>query len=182
MASSLLGEMAPNKDGDVALKTGGRRLRVRLSPKDKEANILTHEQMDKFHSKVTRRDKKSLLLGQGIRKVFGRKTVTPYYREEKIKRKKKAASFLDIINLKFKGRNDTKIACVMRNSQDFVEHLKLKRNVNDPHAKFGLDGGRDWEKVTLSLQDKQVKPPSSVSRDLFEGDFKDTGKYRNVRF
>ena len=182
VASSLLGEMAPNKDGDVALKTGGRRLRDRLSPKDKEANILTHEQMDKFHSKVTKRDKRSKLLGQGIRKIYGRKSVTPYYAEMKIKRKKKSASFLDIISLKFKGRADTKIACVIKNSQDYVEHLKLKRNVTDPHVKFGLDGGREWEKVALSLQDKKVKPPSSVSQDLFEGDFKDAGKYRIIRF
>ena len=59
VASSLLGEMAPNKHGLVALKTGGRRLRVRLCPKVKEAKILTHEQMDKFHSKITKRDKAS---------------------------------------------------------------------------------------------------------------------------
>ena len=94
----------------------------------------------------------------------------------KLKRKKKSASFLDIINLKFKDRNDTKIACVMKNTLDYVEHLKLKRNVSDAHTKVGLDGGREWEKMTLSLQDKRVKPPSSVSQDLFEGDFKDTGK------
>ena len=41
VASSLLHDMTPNKDGDLALKTGGRRLRVRLSPKDKEAKVLT---------------------------------------------------------------------------------------------------------------------------------------------
>ena len=93
VASSLLHGMTPNKDGDIALKTGGRRLRVRLSPKDKQANILTHEQMDKFHSKVTRRDKKSKLLGQGIRKIYGRKSVTPYYAEMKLKRKKNGLIF-----------------------------------------------------------------------------------------
>ena len=44
--------------------------------------------------------------------------------------------------IKFKGRDNTKIACVIKNSQDYVEHLKLKRNVTDPNAKFGLDGGK----------------------------------------
>ena len=71
--------------------------------------------MDEFHSKVTRRDKKLKLLGQGLRKIYGRKSVTPYYADMKLKRKKNNASFLDIINLKFKGRTDTKTACVMKN-------------------------------------------------------------------
>ena len=177
VASSLLGEMVTNKDGDVALKTGGRRLRVRLKPKDREANILTHKQMEKFHSKVTKRNKKSDLLGQGLRKVYGRKSVQPYFRQYREDKKKKAASFLDIIHLKFQGRNDTKIACVVKNSLDFIEHLKIRRNVTNALTKVMLDGGRKWEKVGVSLQDMDDKPPSSVLCDLFEGDFKDTGKY-----
>lgn len=177
VASSLLSEMTPNKDGDVALKTGGRKLRVRLKPKDREANILTHNQMDKFHSKVTKRNKKSDLLGQGLRKVYGRKSVQPYYRQHREEKKKKAASFLDIINLSLQGRDDTKIACVVKNSRDFIEHMKIQRGVTNAHVKIGWDGGKKWEKGTAQLQDKDEKPPSSESCDLFEGDFKDTGKY-----
>ena len=122
VASSLLSEMTPNKDGDISLKTGGRRLKVRLKPKDREANILTHNQTE-FHSKVTKRNKKSDLLGQGLRKVYGRNSVQPYYRQYRDEKKKKAASFLEIINLRLQGI----FACVVMNCQDFIEHLKIWR-------------------------------------------------------
>ena len=130
-----------------------------------------------FHSKVTKRNKKSDLLGQGLRKVYGRKSVQPYFRQYREDKKKKAASFLDIIHLRLKGRDDTKIACVVKNSWDFIEHLKISRNVKNAHTKVLLDGGRKWEKVGVSYQDMDEKPTSSVSCELFEGDFKDTGKY-----
>ena len=173
----MLSEMTQNKPGDIALKTGGRRLRVKVKPKDREPGIMTHEKMDRVHSKVTKRDKGSKLLGQGLRKVYGRGAVQPYYREYKQEKKKKAESFLEIIDMKLKDRDDTKIACVIKNSTDFIEHMKLQRKVRDAHKRVGLDGGQNSVKVTVNVMDKEEKPPSQASSDLFEGDFKDTGRF-----
>ena len=90
----MLGELTPNKDGDIALKNGGRRLRVRLKPKDREANVLTHNQMEKFHSKVTKEQEvrpSRPVLEEGLSEKMG-PALLQTIREEK---KKKAASPLD---------------------------------------------------------------------------------------
>ena len=179
MASIVLKEMDTNNNGDISLKqTHGRPLRVRMKPKDKKLSVLTHEQMDKLHSKVTRDNKGTDLLGQGLRKVHGRKSVQPYYKDMRREKKKKAESFLEIINLKLNGRDDTRIACVMRNARDFVEHLKIKRKLRDDqaHVRVSGDGGGKFLKYGVNVMNKDEQPPASASRDLFEDDFKDSGK------
>ena len=178
MASIVLKDMDSNNNGDISLKqVHGRPLRVRMKPRDKKLSILDHEKLDKFHSKVTRDNKGTDLLGQGLRKVFGRKSVQPYYKDRRRERKKKAESFLEIIDLKLKDRDDTRIACVMRNAPDFIEYLKIKRGLSDAQAeaRAGGDGGREWLKLTVNVMNKDQQPPSKASRDLFEDDFKDTG-------
>ena len=179
MASIVLKEMDTNNNGDISLKqTHGRPLRVRMKPKDKKLRVLTHEQMDKLHSKVTRDNKGTDLLAQGLRKVHGRKSVQPYYKDMRREKKKKAESFLEIINLKLNGRDDTRIACVMRNARDFVEHLKIKRKLRDDqaHVRVSGDGGGKFLKYGVNVMNKDEQPPASASRDLFEDDFKDSGK------
>ena len=179
-ASVLLKGMDSNNNGDISLKQiSGRPLRVRMKPKDKKLSVLTHEKLDKFHSKVTRDNKGTDLLAQGLRKVHGRKSVQPYYKDMRREKKKKAESFLEIINLKLQvGRDDERIACVMRNARDFVEHLKIKRKLRDDqaHVRVSADGGGKFLKYGMNLMNKDEQPPASASNDLFEDDFKDSGK------
>ena len=178
MASIVLKDIDTNNNGDISLKqTHGRPLRVRMKPKDKSLSVLDHDKLDKFHTKVTRDNKGTDLLAQGLRKVHGRKSVQPYYKERRRERKKKAESFLEIIDLKLKGRDDTRISCVMRNAPDFIEHLKIKRGLSDAQAeaRVGGDGGRDWLKLGVNVMNKEQSPPSKACCDLFEDDFKDTG-------
>ena len=175
MASSVISDMAPNEDGDISLKTGGRQLRVRMKPKPKKLNILTHEQLDKFHSKVTGNDMDTDLLAQGWRQVNGRKSVQPHYRSHRKDKKQTCEFFLESVALKLNGRNDTRKACVMRNPRDYIEHIKIARGITNHHARFGMDGGGKWLKLTLNIMDKDEQPPTNKRKDLFEKDFKDTG-------
>ena len=75
------------------------------------------------------------------------------------------------------GRDDERIACVMRNARDFIEHLKIKRALTNAKSKVrvGADGGGEWLKFTTNLMNEEEQPPTTASRDLFEEDFKDTG-------
>ena len=175
MASSVISDMAPNEDGDISLKTGGRQLRVRMKPKPKKLNVLTHEQLDKFHSKVTGNDMDTDLLAQGWRQVNGRKSVQPHYRSHRKDKKQTCEFFLESVALKLNGRNDTRKACVMRNPRDYIEHIKIARGITNHHARFGMDGGGKWLKLTLNIMNKDEQPPTKKSKGLFDKDFKDTG-------
>ena len=177
MASSVIREKTPNEDGDISLKTGGRSLRVRLKPKPKKLNILTHEQLDKLHAKVTGNDQDTDLLAQGWRQINGRKSVQPHYRKHRKNKKQTCEHFLETVALKLKGRSDTRKACVMRNPRDYIEHIKIHRGVKNHHVRVGFDGGRKWLKATLNLFDKDEPSSTNKSNNLFEKDFKDTGIY-----
>ena len=133
-----------------------------MKPKPKKLNILTHEQLDKLHARVTGNDQDTKLLAQGWRQINDRKSVQPHYEMHRKNKKEKCQFFLESVAVSLNGCSDTRKACVMRNPCDYMEHVKIKRGLTDAHARVGIDGGGDWFKVTLNMLDESDQPLTNL--------------------
>ena len=178
VASTVIHEKGNKVDSEISLKNKrGRDLRVKINPKLVQKKVMSHEEMDALAMNTNLTDNKAKKTMQMYRKINGKGSIQPHYRESRAAKVKKNAEFL--VNKKLKLMDSKKVVrdidvVVMPKVDEYVEFLRETRNIapENVHVKVGFDNGGGFYKGTLSVMDKSTNPED---KPKFGPDFKDTG-------
>ena len=179
IASTVIHEKATGgADSEVTLKNKrGRPLRVKLNPKTVEKKVISHEEMNVLALTNNHSTNGSIKEARVLRKIHGKRSIEPYYRESLVAKKKKNEEFL--VNKKLMLMDNKKVVketdvVVMPKVTEFAEFLREKRQIapENCHLRIGFDNGGNFYKGTLSLLDKSADP---LAKPKFGALFKDTG-------
>ena len=178
LASAVINEKGDKPDSEIALKNrGGRPLRVKINPKTVQKKVYTHEEMNVLAQTNNFSTNRSVKTARVLRKMNGKGSIEPYYRESLAARKKRNAEFL--VNKKLRLMDSKKVVketdvVVLPKVTEYAEFLRKERNIapENCHLRIGFDNGGNFYKGTLSLLDKSADPQA---KPKFGELFKDTG-------
>lgn len=164
--SSLLKEKiaTTNKSGEKSTislsQRAGRPIRISLNPKENTDNVvISNADIMKMQSNLNLSQNKTMEIASMIRVATGSRPII----EPGLKKKLKYAihcldPFFEVkdfefIKIKADVISDAKQAAVYcKDLNGLLEYVKEKRNAGEVHLKFGIDGGKDFLKICLSIQ------------------------------
>lgn len=171
----------------------GQPLKVTVSPTEKEKLTISTEDMFNLKTRYNLSDNVTRSIAKDLRNLTkNRKLIASGLNQKNFSKNHVFDDFFVIKKFNFKYKNskinvenilpETVVYC--KDLNKFIQHISKKRSVSNYHLKFGIDGGRGFLKVCLSIQDKsnlfqeaeQKKYKKQTFLDgAFVKKFKDTG-------
>ena len=170
LTSTLIHEMkncnlAANKDPNVINLTnlnGGRPMRVTVNSKlnsSKKSVQISAENFSKIKTRFNLSAKTSKGLAGALRAATkNRKLIEPGVRESIQLKSRSVTPYFDkkifnFVNIKSKVVDKSpKVVVFCKDLEGFIARIEEQRNVGNSHLKFGIDGGKGFLKICLSVQ------------------------------
>lgn len=187
--SSLLKEKVTETGSKKILlsQRAGKPLKISVnSPKKVRQTLFSADDVVKMQTSFNLTQNETLGIASMIRfSAANRKIIEPNLKEKLSARIHSLDEFFQVKTFDFiktKSNNESvekRCAVYCENLHGFIESVKEKRGVNEVHLKFGIDGGGNFLKLSLSIQSIHHDAPESGRMKYKQGvaskQFRDSG-------